>query len=397
MSEFRVGAFLTGDHIANVRRTSNVSWSAFMNRRWIASVLLVGVVVGTGSALAAWKHSALEAADAVAASQPEPAEAVAVAVAREREHSPSTTSIGTIVALRSITVRNELPGTVRHVSLVPGQIVAAGTVLVALDVSVEQADLQALRAQAALAETQFARMQRMVQQRAASEMEVDTARAERDVALAQIARTQAVIDRKTIRAPFKARVGISDVHPGQYLNEGALLTTLQGVDDHAYVDFTVSQQVATRLRAGDTVSVAPNAGAAITSASIVALDSRVDPATRNATVRAKLADESRVFTPGSSVRVQVPVGDARVAVAVPASAVRKGPDGDHVFVLVADEAGALRARVRQVRLDIVAGDEALIESGLSAGEKVAASGSFKLRDAALVAVIDAPQSVALNQ
>ena len=368
-----------------------------MNRRLIASVLLVGIVVATGSALAAWKHSTIEAADAAAAGQPEPAEAVAVAVAREREHSPSTTSIGTIVALRSITVRNELPGTVRHVSLVPGQTVAAGAVLVALDVSVEQADLQALQAQAALAETQFARMQRMVQQRAASEMEVDAARAERDVALAQIARTQAVIDRKTIRAPFKARVGLSDVHPGQYLNEGALLTTLQGIDDHAYVDFTVSQQVATRLRAGDMVSVTANAGEAVTSASILALDSRVDPATRNATVRAKLVDKSHAFTPGSSVRVQVPVGDARVAIAVPASAVRKGPDGDHVFVLVTDEAGDLRARVRQVRLDTVAGDEALIESGLSVGEKVAASGSFKLRDSALVAVIGAPLSVALNQ
>lgn len=367
-----------------------------MKRRWIAPVVLIGVVLATGSALAAWKRSAIEAADAAAASQPEPAEAVAVAVARELEHSPSTTSIGTIVALRSITVRNELPGTVRHVSLTPGEVVAAGTVLVALDVSVEQADLQALQAQAALAETQFARMQRMVQQRAASEMEVDTARAERDVALAQIARTQAVIDRKTIRAPFKARVGISDVHPGQYLNEGALLTTLQGVDDHAYVDFTVSQQIATSLRAGDTVSVAASAGSAITTASILALDSRVDPATRNATVRAKIADKLHAFTPGSSVRVQVPVGDARRTVAIPASAVRKGPDGDHVFVLVADETGDLRARMRQVRLDTVVGDEALIESGLSVGEKVAASGSFKLRDSARVAVMAASQSVALN-
>ena len=367
-----------------------------MNRRVLASAVLIGVVVATGSALAAWKHSALEQADLAAASQPEPAESVAVAVAREHEHNPSTTSIGTVVALRSITVRNELPGTVRRVSLAPGQIVAEGAVLVALDVSVEEAELQALQAQSALAETQYARMQRMVQQRAASEMEVDTARAERDVALAQIARTQAVIARKTIRAPFRARVGISDVHPGQYLNEGSLLTTLQGVDDHAYIDFTVAQQVAARLRAGDAVTIVAGAGAESAPAVILALDSRVDPTTRNATVRARIDDKHGALTPGASVRVQVPVGDARVAVAIPASAVRKGPDGDHVFVLVADEAGNLRARVRQVRVDTVAGDEALIEAGLSAGEKVAASGSFKLRDSALVAVIGTPQTVALN-
>ncbi len=359
-----------------------------MNRRhWIPPVLLIGVVVATGSALAAWKHGAIEDANLAAMSQPEPAEAVAVAIAQEREHSPSTTAIGTVVATRSISVRNELAGTVRHVSLVPGQIVAAGTVLVALDVSVEEADLKALQAQAVLAETQYARMQRMVQQRAASEMEVDTARAERDVALAQIARLQAVIARKTIRAPFRARVGISDVHPGQYLNEGSLRTTLEGVDDHAYVDFSVTQQVASQLRPGDTISVVANATAAPTPAAIVALDSRIDPTTRNATVRAQVVDKGNLFTPGSSLRVKVPVGEPRLAIAIPASAVRKGPEGEHVFVLISDDAGSTRARLRQVRVDTVAGDEALIEAGLSAGEKVAASGSFKLRDSALVAVL----------
>ena len=123
-----------------------------MNRRKIvAPAILIGVVVATGTALAAWKQASLEQADVAAASQPEPVESVALAVAKAREHSPSTTSIGTVVARRSITVRNELPGTVRHVSLVPGRIVEAGTVLVALDVSVERADLEALQAQAELA------------------------------------------------------------------------------------------------------------------------------------------------------------------------------------------------------------------------------------------------------
>jgi len=367
-----------------------------MKRRLLAPVLLIGVVVGTGSALAAWKHSAIDAASAAAASQPEPAEAVAIAVAREREYNPTTTSIGTIVALQSITVRNELPGTVRKIALVPGKIVEAGAVLVGLDVSVETAELTALQAQAALAETQFARMQRMVQQRAASEMEVDTARAERDVALAQIARTRAVIERKTIRAPFRARVGIADVHPGQYLNEGTLLTTLQGVDDNAYVDFTVAQQIAARLAPGAAVKVFASGREGSedgVAAAIVALDSRVDPTTRNATIRARV-ENAAALTPGASVRVQVPIGTPRVSIAVPASAVRKSPDGDHVFVLVADESGQMRVRAREVRIDGLAGDEMLLAAGLSAGEKVAASGSFKLRDSALVAVIEPQQSVA---
>jgi membrane fusion protein, multidrug efflux system len=364
-----------------------------IRQRWIGSIVLIVAVVAMGSALAAWKHAALENADAAAASQPEPVESIEVAVAQQGEHRGSTTAIGTVVATRSISVRNELPGTVRRVALVPGEIVEAGTVLVGLDVAVEEADLRALQARATLAETQYARMQRMNKQLAASDTELDTALAERDIALAQIARTRAIIDRKTIRAPFRARVGISDVHPGQYLNEGTYLTTLQGIDDSAYVDFAVAQQVAGNLRAGDTVQVFTAAVEPI-EASILATDARVDPATRNATIRARISKAELAPTPGASVRVQVPVGAAKLAVMIPASALRKGPGGDFVFVVVEDEGGKLRARSRQVQVDTQAGDEVVIRQGLSAGEKVAASGSFKLRDAVLVAAITPPEVVA---
>jgi membrane fusion protein (multidrug efflux system) len=368
------------------------------SRQWIGSVSLVGAIIVAGLLLTAWKKSSIADADAAAANQPEPAESVVTAVAREHEHVRTTTSIGTVVALRSITVRNELPGTVRYVALEPGKVVEAGTTLVALDVSVEEADLQALQAQAALARTQFARMQRMSEHRAASEMEVDSARAEQEVVEAQVARIKAVINRKIIRAPFRARIGISDVHPGQYLNEGSLLTTLQGVDDSSYVDFTVAQQIAASLRPGSKVDVvASNVPSASIKAEILAIDARVDPSTRNATVRAKLANVPNAPSPGASVRVQVPVGTPLVATAIPASAVRKGPAGDHVFVVVADEKGQTRARVRQVTVDSMAGDEAVITKGLEPGEHVAASGSFKLREAALVAVTNAAPAVAQSE
>jgi membrane fusion protein (multidrug efflux system) len=366
------------------------------SRQWMGSLLLIGAVIVAGVLLGAWKRSSIAESEAAAANQPEPAESVVTTVAREHEHIRTTTSIGTVVALRSITVRNELPGTVRQVSLEPGKIVEAGTVLVALDVSVEEADLQALQAQAELARTQFARMQRMSQHRAASEMEVDTARAEQEVVQAQVARIKAVINRKIIRAPFRARIGISDVHPGQYLNEGALLTTLQGVDDSTYVDFTVAQQVAASLRAGNKIDVFASGDANGVKAEILAIDARVDPTTRNTAVRAKIRNSAQTPAPGASVRVQVPVGTPLMATAVPASAVRKGPAGDHVFVVVTDEQGKTRARLREVVVDAMAGDDVVITKGLEPGEQVAASGSFKLREAALVAVTNPPESVAAN-
>jgi membrane fusion protein (multidrug efflux system) len=362
-----------------------------MSRRgWIGSLLLLVAVVGTGGGLAAWKYASTQEADLAAAKQPEPMESVTVAVAREREHRRTTTSIGTVLALRSITLRNELAGTVRQVLFTSGQIVDADAVLVALDVSVEEAELKAQEAQAALAETSLGRMQRASRNLAASELEVDRARAERDVALAQIARTKAIIARKTIRAPFRARVGLADVHPGQYLNEGTQLTTLQGVDDAAHVDFTVAQWVAGGLRVGQRVDVFATSDSSPTPAQIIAIDARIDPATRNAMVRARIGGAASAPAPGASVRVHVPVGPPRTAVAIPVSALRKGPGGDHVFVIAPDKDGKMRAHVRQVESGTMLDDEVLILAGLSAGERVAASGSFKLRDALLVAIASHP-------
>jgi membrane fusion protein (multidrug efflux system) len=355
-------------------------------RAWIGSVLLLVAVVGTTGGLAAWKYAAMREAAAAAAKQPEPKEMVTVAVAKPFQHRQTATSIGTVLALRSITLRNELPGTVRLVLFTPGQVVDAGMVLVTLDVSVEEAELKAQEAQAAVAQTLLRRVQRASETRAASEMEVDRARADRDVALAQIARIKAIIARKTLRAPFRARVGLADVHPGQYLNEGTQLTTLQGVDDAVHVDFTAAQPVAVGLRVGQQVEVFAANEESPTPARIVALDARIDPTTRNAMVRARIERGAHAPAPGSSVRVRIPVGPARTAVAVPVSALRKGPGGDHVFVIAPDKDGKTRAHVRRVESGAMLGDDVVVLAGLTAGEQIAASGSFKLRDAVLVAI-----------
>ncbi len=355
------------------------------------SAILIGGVVAIGIALAAWKTASARATAAAAAHQPEPVEVVTTAIAREEQHRATTTSIGTVLALRSITLRTELSGTVREVALVPGRIVDSGAVLVALDISVEQADLAAQQAQASLAVTSLARLERLRQHGAVSEEEVDRARAERDIAQAQIARTEAIIAKKTIRAPFRARVGIADVHPGQYLNEGSQLTTLQGVDGAAHVDFAVAQQVAAGLRPGQPVQVLTTSDSTASAAQIVAIDSRVDPSTRTTTVRATIRGATPA--PGSSVRVLVPAGPMVKAVAIPVSALRRGPSGDHVFVVAPDQNGKMRAHERPVRTGpmLGAGDEIVILEGLTAGEQVAASGSFKLREAVEVAVA-APKS-----
>lgn len=363
--------------------------------RWIAPVLLLAAVAVAGTALGLWKLASIEEANAAALEQPEPAASVTAVTAAERPHHDSLTVIGSVLALRSVTLRNELAGTVRRVGLVPGAIVEAGTVLVALDVSVEQAELEALEAQAELARTSFERQQRLQAEHATTGIAVDQARAEHEVAVARIARTKAIIERKTIRAPFRARVGLADLHPGQYLNEGTELTTLQSVDASLHVDFAVPQDIAARLQRGDRVGILVNGDESPTAARVEAIDARVDTTTRSTVVRARVSRARGTLSPGASVRVQVATSDPRMAVAIPGSALRKGPEGDHVFVLREDGEGRIRAQLRAVEPAALLGDEVLIHDGLSAGEHVAASGSFKLRDGMPVSIARTP-AVALS-
>ena len=357
------------------------------SRPIVRSLVLLAIVVVVGVGLATWKYGEAQGA-AAGADQAEPVEVVTEAEVVAREHQAWATSIGTVLATRSIMLRNEIAGTVRSVDLVPGQVVEAGTILVALDVSVEEAELRAFEARAELAEATLARLQRLVERRAVSAIDLDNGRAERNIAVAEVERLRAVIARKTIRAPFRARVGISDIHPGQFLEVGTLLTTLQGVEDAVNVDFAVAQSVAAGLRPGQRIEVLAAEGTTALEAHIVAVDARVDPATRNATVRARIGDAGELVAPGGSVRVRVPVGESHDVVVVPVSALRKGPGGDHVFVLETAEEGRTRARLRPVQAGPVLGDEVVVLSGLTAGERVAASGSFKLRDSALVNVAD---------
>lgn len=355
-------------------------------RTWVGTFVLFGGLAAAGVALASWKASEMQAAEAAAASQPEPQAAITAAIAEQREYRRTTTAIGTVIALQSITLHNELPGTVALTRLEPGRLVEPGEVLVALDVAVEEAELQAQRAEVALAETMLARMQRANGQGAAAAADVDRARAERDIAKARVTRTEAIIARKTIKAPFRARIGMADLHVGQYLDGGAFLTTLQGVGEAVHVDFMVTQATAAGLTPGDIVRVFASGEGSARDARIVAIDARVDAATRNATVRARL--EGAGPRPGASVRVVVPNGPAEHVVVVPVSALRRGPEGDHVYVLSEDEGGVLRAHFRPVEGGPMLGDEVVLRGGLEAGVRVAASGSFKLHEAMRVVLME---------
>jgi membrane fusion protein (multidrug efflux system) len=339
---------------------------------------------GTAGGLGYYKYVQITAAIAAAEAFPEPREAVEAVRVRRGEWSASTRAVGTVVALRQVEIRNELAGTVVEMGFASGDIVEAGQVLVRLDTSQERAALAAAQAEARLAQVVFDRRDRLRSSDAVSALDLDRAREELAAATARVANLEAGIAKKTLVAPFRARVGLTDLQPGAYLDEGTRIGTLQGVDRDAFVDFALPQDMAAAIRPGVAVSLAgsqlPDGSVA---AEIVAEDASVDATNRAVRFRAIARGLGEKLRPGAFVDVVAVTAPPRPALLVPLTAVRRAPYGDHVFVLV-NEDGQSRARQRVVQTGPVQGTDIVITDGLAEGELIAGAGSFKLREGLLV-------------
>jgi len=348
---------------------------------WSVLLLLMGGVAG---GLGLYKYGEIQAGMAAGAARPEPSEAVATARATETLWAPTTRAIGTVSARQQLELRNEIAGLIAARGFSSGDTVEKGQLLIQLDDRQEQASLAAAEAEARLARANLDRREALRNSPAFSIQDFDKSREDFAAATARAESLKVVIDRKRIVAPFKARVGITDLQPGAYLDAGTLIVRLQGVDEHVYIDFALPQEAAALLHPGDDVTVtSPALPDGPHKVQILAEDDSVDPTSRAVRFRALAAGLGTHLRPGAFVDVIAATATPKSHVVVPLTAVRRSPAGQHVFVIEAVD-GKSRARERRVETGAVITDNIVIESGLAAGELVATAGSFKLRDGMLI-------------
>jgi membrane fusion protein, multidrug efflux system len=260
----------------------------------IASVLLVGGTVCAGVGISWYKAYQTR----VAQSKPTPAvapEAVTIVEAKRIEYRHSTTSIGTIVAPRWLSLRSEASGRVAAVHMTSGQIVQEGDLLIELDCSVERASLRAALARLKMHKAAFERISTLGKNGTVSPQELELSVGDFENTQAEVQRLEAIIDRRSLRAPYRAKVGLTNVSLGQYLTEAVEITTLTGIDDFTYVDFTIPQRISGQLRVGQEVKI-QNGNEELVG-ELVAIDTRSDRLTRSLMVRAKLKYPSLVYLP----------------------------------------------------------------------------------------------------
>jgi len=292
----------------------------------------------------------------------------------------STTTVGTVLAPRSIQLRTEVAGTVADMPLKPGDVVDIDQLLLKLDTSVEEAQLAGAKAVMKIAASTLKRTKQAADSQALSELELEQASAVMSQAAAEVMRLEAMIRRKILRAPFCARAGLFEIQVGQYLPEGTQITMLQGIDKYVLLDFMMPQQAADDLHVGDKVRLAVEPTPY--DAYIIAVDSQADRITRNVMARARVDMPPASMQPNDSVRVELEFGNPVEALTIPASGLRRSPKGAFVYVVEPDliDNSKLVVHPQNVVPSITIGQRVAILSGLRVDQTIVSDGSFKLRN-----------------
>lgn len=342
----------------------------------LGSATVLAATAGVGWGLMAYKARQIAAAKSKPA-PPEMVESVRIEPVQESETQQSTTAIGTVVAPQWMTLRTEASGRIAAMHVHSGQTVKHGDLLLELDSSVEIASRKAAQAKLNMATRSLKRLTGLSESGAASSNELEQSQFDKESAEAEIERLDAVIAKRSLRAPYDARVGLINVSVGQYLPEGVELTTLTGTGDRFYVDFAVPQSISNFIHLGQRVTV--QILDKRLDASVIAIDARSDRFTRNLMVRAECQSAESRLSPNDSVHVHIDYGPRSKAIVIPASAVLRSPEGAYVYTVVTDEKGVDRATPRPVKPLQTLDNSVVIQEGVALGERIISQGAFKLR------------------
>ncbi|HKR43092.1 MAG TPA: efflux RND transporter periplasmic adaptor subunit [Paraburkholderia sp.] len=354
-----------------------------MAKRMIIMLICVGILLG---ALVGFNLFRAHMIKKFMASNAAPPATVTAAIAGYQTWQPQLAAVGSLRAVRGVDVTTEVAGLVREIAFNSGQEVKTGQVLVRLNDDSDRAQLASLQAAADLAETVYKRDKAQFDIQAIAKAQLDADAADLKSKRAQVDQQAALVVKKTIRAPFAGRVGITTVNPGQYLNPGDAIVTLQAIDP-IYADFFLPQQQLGQLQVGQTIVVDTDAfGNRTFDGKIRSINPRVDSTTRNVQIEATVDNSERKLLPGMYANVKIDAGGAQRYLTLPQTAITYNPYGATVFVVKPGEQKNAQGKIMPVAQQVFVtpgptrGDQVAILKGISEGTQVVTSGQLKLKN-----------------
>ena len=353
----------------------------------IVMLVAVGVIFGIVFGYKAWQEQRMKRSMAGQI----PPVTVSAMKAESQPWQPRIRAVGSLRAVRGVDVTSEISGLVRTLHFQSGDVVEAGRLLVQLNADADIAQLHALEAAAELAETVYERDKKQLAIQAVSQATVDADSADLKSKKALAAQQAALIDKKSIRAPFAGKLGITTVNPGQYINPGDKIVTLQTLDP-VYIDFYLPQQELSRIAINQKLSISADGypGQSF-SGRITAINPRVNSDSRNIQVEGMLSNPRQLLLPGMYASVEIAAGQKSDYITLPQTAISFNPYGNTVFVVEQGETGPdgkarLTAKQKFVTTGARRGDQIAVLEGIKEGELVVIGGQLKLRSGSVVII-----------
>ena len=358
-----------------------------MAKRMVIMLVAVAVVLGGFFGFQAFKAAMIKK---VISAMRAPPQTVSAAKAGYSQWQPQIEAVGSLRAVKGADLSLEAPGVVDSITFNSGDDVKQGALLLKLRSDDDAAKLQSLQATAELSQITYNRDLKQFKIQAVSQATLDSDAANLKNAKAQVAEQQAVLDKKSLRAPFAGHLGIRAVDVGQYLAPGTTIVTLQALDP-IFLDFFVPQQAVDRIRIGQAVTAKIDAFADQTfSGEISAINPKIDASTRNIQIRATLKNPDHKLLPGMYATIGIATGTPHNYITLPQSAITYNPYGDSVYV-VDKKAGAsgkpqLFARQTFVTTGARRGDQVAVLKGVNEGDMIVTAGQIKLHNGSPISI-----------
>jgi membrane fusion protein (multidrug efflux system) len=300
-------------------------------------------------------------------------------------------AVGSLRAVRGADLSLEVPGIVEEINFQSGDDVEMGKLLLRLRDNDELAKLKSLEAMEKLYTLNYERNSRLLRTQAVSQSVVDNDTAKLDNFKAQVAQQKAVVDKKSLHAPFAGRLGLRQIDLGQYLPAGTVVATLQALTP-IYADFYLPQQAIAKVKVGQPVTAKVDTYPdQLFKGTITAINPKVETGSRNVQVRATLDNDDHKLLPGMHVAVEIAASAPQQLVTLPQTAISYNSYGNLVYVVDnkgKDALGNDRLSVHQVFVTLGAtrGDQVAVLKGIEEGQVAVTGGQMKLRNGVSIAV-----------
>lgn len=354
---------------------------------WRLLLAIVGVVVIVGGIVGFNLFRDRMIGEYFASMTPPPV-TVSVTEAEPVTWKPGLEAIGTSRAAQGVGLAFETSGIVKEILFEANDRVDPNQHLVQLDDAVESADLDAAQSELELAQTQLERQRTLRERGVTAINDLDVAQASASSSQAQVLKLTAVMEQKSLEAPFGGVIGIAQVDVGQFVSAGTVYATLQD-RENMRVDFSLPEQQIPLVRIGMPVTVTSEVGDLQLRGAIIAIEPRIDPNSRLVTVRAQLENPGENLTPGQFIRVWVELPEEQGVMALPQTVVTSNLYGDSVYVVRTEGEGEEAKRtVEQVFVQAGRRSGELVEivSGVSPGEQVVTAGQNRLTSGSPVTI-----------